>query len=200
MCSQKCRKKNKPFVPRDKNDQICTTTLYIHNYILWFSYTFKVCSKSVSESWYIRLVIVVGAMIIHKMFEAGKKHLPATDDHLKVFLGPCGWRNSILKSPSCTFTSVICQLTKMYCRYSWHMKITWCFLYLFLQSMIYQNQIEETLHPQLWKWWLCLVPGIVFDFAKQCSRSLWTLTVSSRLTSKNVMEGVSLTHRSSIDW
>ena len=40
MCSQKFRK-NKPFVPRDKNDQICTTALNIHDYILWFLYAFK---------------------------------------------------------------------------------------------------------------------------------------------------------------
>ena len=39
---------------------------------------------------------------------------------------------------------------KMYCRYSWQTKSTWCFLYLFLQSMICQNQVEETLHPHLW--------------------------------------------------
>ena len=30
-------------VPRDKNDQISTTSLYIHSYILWFSYAFRVC-------------------------------------------------------------------------------------------------------------------------------------------------------------
>ena len=35
-------KKNEPFVPRDKNDRICTMALYIHSYILWFSYAFKV--------------------------------------------------------------------------------------------------------------------------------------------------------------
>ena len=90
MCSQKFRKKKKTFVPRDKNDQICTTALYIHGYILWFSYTFKVCSKSVSEIRYICLVIAVGAVIMHKMFDAGTKHLSPTDDQLKVFLGPCG--------------------------------------------------------------------------------------------------------------
>ena len=26
----------------------------------------------------------------HKMFDAGTKHLSATDGQLKVFLGPCG--------------------------------------------------------------------------------------------------------------
>ena len=76
MCSQKIRKKTaKIFVPRDKKDQICTTALYIHGYILWFSYAFKVCSKSVSEIRYIRPVIVVGAVITHKTFDAGTKHL-----------------------------------------------------------------------------------------------------------------------------
>ena len=39
---------------------------------------------------------------------------------------------------------------KMHCRYSWHLKNTWCFLYLFLQSLICRNQIEETLYPHLW--------------------------------------------------
>ena len=34
------------------------------------------------------------------------------------------------------------------------------------------------------KWWLLLVPGMVFDFAKQSSRSAWTLTISSWLTLK----------------
>ena len=66
MCSHKFRSKNKPFVPRDKNDQICTTALYIHGYILWFLYTFKVCSKLVSEIWHIHPVTVVGAVITHK--------------------------------------------------------------------------------------------------------------------------------------
>ena len=79
MCSQIFGEKNKPFVPRDKNDQICTTALYIHGYILGFSYAFKVCSKSVSEIWCTDLVIVVGAVITYKMYDAGTKHLSATD-------------------------------------------------------------------------------------------------------------------------
>ena len=96
----------KTFVPRDKNDQICTTALYKHGYILWVSYAFKVCSKSVPEIRYIWPVIVVGAVITHKMFDAGIKHLSAIDGQLKVFLGPCRWRNSIFKSPLYIFTSV----------------------------------------------------------------------------------------------
>ena len=36
-----------------KNPEICTTALRIYSYILWFSYAFKVCSKSVSEIEYI---------------------------------------------------------------------------------------------------------------------------------------------------
>ena len=32
-------------------------------------------------------------VITHKMFDAGTKLLSATDKQLKVFLGPCGWRN-----------------------------------------------------------------------------------------------------------
>ena len=91
MCSQKFRKRYKPVVLRDKNDQICTTDLYIHSYILWFSYAFKVCSKSMSEIQYIHPVIVAGAVILHKMFDAGTKHLSATDGELKVFLGRSMW-------------------------------------------------------------------------------------------------------------
>ena len=94
MCSQKFTKKTK-FVPKDKNDQICTTALYIHSYILWFLSAFNN-----------HPVLVVGAMIMHKMFDAGTKHLSATGGLLKVFLGPYGWRNSIFKSPSCTSTSI----------------------------------------------------------------------------------------------
>ena len=90
MCSQKFRKKNKPIVLRDKNNQIYTTALYIPGYILWFSYAFKVWSKSLSEIQYICPVIVVGAVIMHKMLDAVTKHLSATYGQLKIFLGPCG--------------------------------------------------------------------------------------------------------------
>ena len=79
-----------PFVPRDKNDQICTMVLYTYGNILWFSYAFKVCSTSVSEIQYIHPVVVFGVVITHKMFDAGTKHLSATDGQLKVFLGACG--------------------------------------------------------------------------------------------------------------
>ena len=89
MRSQKLRKKNKPFVCRDKNDQLCTTALHIQGYILWFSYDFNVCSKSVSEIRYICPVIVVRAAIKHKMFDARTKHLSATDGQLEVFPGQC---------------------------------------------------------------------------------------------------------------
>ena len=58
-------------MPRDKNDQICTTALYIHSYILRLSY--------VSEIQY-----------IHKMLGTAIKHLLTTGGQLKVFLGPCG--------------------------------------------------------------------------------------------------------------
>ena len=85
MCSHKFLKKNEPSVPRDRNNQICTTALYIHDYILWFSYAFKVCSKSVSEIQCIHPVIVVEAVITHKMSDAGTKHLSATDCQLKIF-------------------------------------------------------------------------------------------------------------------
>ena len=79
----------------------------MRGYILWFSYAFKVCSKSVSEIRYIRPVIVVRAVMTHKMFDTWTKHLSATDGLLK---GPCGWRNSIFKPPLSTFTSALCQI------------------------------------------------------------------------------------------
>ena len=104
-------KNNKTFVPRDENNQVWATALYIHGYILWFSYPFKVCLKSVSEIWYIRPVIVVGAVIMHKMFETLTKHVSATDGQLKVFQDPCGWRSSIFKSPLCTWFTSVTMLT-----------------------------------------------------------------------------------------
>ena len=64
LCVARNLEKNKPFIPRDKNDQICTTALYIHSYILWFLSAFNN-----------HPVLVVGAMIMHKMFDAGTKHL-----------------------------------------------------------------------------------------------------------------------------
>ena len=99
------------------------------------------------------------------------------------------------------------ETTKMCRRCSWHTKNTWRFLYLFLWSMICQNKIEEILYPRfvsLWaillqdvgiKCWLFLVPGTVFDLAKRSSSSARILTISSWLTPKNVMEGISLTHK-----
>ena len=82
------------------------TKYVLQLYIYWLSFMVFICFQnlfkvSVSEIGYIYPVIVVGAVIMHKMFDAGTKHLSATDDQLKVFLGPCGWRNSIFKSPSC---------------------------------------------------------------------------------------------------
>ena len=92
MCSQKFRKKNKPFVPRDKNDQICTMALFIYTqlHFMVFIYLQSFFKVIVSEIQYIHPVVVVGTVIMHKMFCAGTKHLSATDDQLKVFLGPCG--------------------------------------------------------------------------------------------------------------
>ena len=140
----------KTFVPRDKNDQICTTALYKHGYILWVSYAFKVCSKSVPEIRYIWPVIVVGAVITHKMFDAGTKHLSAIDGQLKVFLGPCRWRNSIFKSPLYIFTSVNMP-TFMYIHFSQYANTADIRkTHLFLWSMICWNQIVETLYPHFW--------------------------------------------------
>ena len=44
-----------------------------------------------SEIQYIRPVIVAGAVILHKMFDTGTKHLSAIDGELKVFLGRSMW-------------------------------------------------------------------------------------------------------------
>ena len=56
--------------------------------MLWFSYAFKslfkVCVLDLSP------VIVVGAVIMHKMFDTGTKHLFATGSQVKIFQGPCG--------------------------------------------------------------------------------------------------------------
>ena len=106
FCVARNLEKKQTICSWDKNDQICTTALYIHGYMLWFSNAFKVCSLSVPEIQYISAVIVVGAVIMHKMFDAWTKYLSATDGQLKVFLSPFGWRNSIFRSPSPTFASV----------------------------------------------------------------------------------------------
>ena len=131
-----------------------------------------------SKIWYNHSLIVVGDVITHKMFDTWTKHLSATDGHLNVFLGPCGWRNSIFKSPSCTFTSVAMPTHQIYRRYNWHMKITWCFSYLFLWSMICWNQIEETLYPHLWvcKQFCC---KILVQNSGYSLFQTWSLTLQS---------------------
>ena len=62
---------------------------YLYTATFYGFHAFKVGSKSVSEIQCIRPVIVIGAVIMHKMFDAGTKHLSVTDGQLKVFLGPC---------------------------------------------------------------------------------------------------------------
>ena len=54
--------------------EITTITSYTCGYILWFSDAFSFCSKSVSKIAYIGPVIVVGAVITHKMFDGGTKY------------------------------------------------------------------------------------------------------------------------------
>ena len=61
LCVARNLLKKQTFVPKDKNDQICTTALYIHSYILWLLSAFNNPP-----------VLVVGAMIMHKMFEVGQ--------------------------------------------------------------------------------------------------------------------------------
>ena len=99
-------KTNKPFVPRDKNDQICPTALYVHGYILWFSYAFKVCSKSMSEIRYILLVVVVRAAITHKMLERWDKTFISNTWPAESFPRSMWVKKFNLQIPSCTFTSV----------------------------------------------------------------------------------------------
>ena len=109
---------------------------------------------------------------MHKMFDAGTKHLSATDGQLKVFLGPCGWRNSIVKHFHVHSLQSLCQPTKMYRRYSLHTKNTWYFLYLFLWSMICRNQIEETLYPHLWVCEQCCCKILIQNGGYTLARSL----------------------------
>ena len=96
----------------------------------------------------------------------------------------------------------------MYHRYSWHKTIV--FYIHFFGKWFVEIKLKK-LYPHLWvcEQFCCKIlvenggyslMQAVFDFAKQSSRSAWTLTISSWLTPKNVMEGISLTHRSSIDW
>ena len=174
MCSQKFRKKSKPLVPRDKNDQTCTTALYIHSYSLWFSYDFKVCSKSVSEIRYICLMIV-GAVIIHKMFDTGAKHLPAR------------WPAEIF--PRFMWVKKFnLQITFLYIHFSHYVYSPKCIVDITdIQKTIDHFDIISLVNDllksnwryslfslvSLWgillqdigtKWWLLLVPGTVFDF------------------------------------
>ena len=163
---------------------------------LWFSYAFKVCSKSVSEIQYICPVIIVGAVIMHKMFDPETKHLSATDGQLKVFQGPWGWRNSFFNSPLCTFTSVTMpthqnvskiQLTSE--------KQVMFFISISSGNDLLKSNWRNSLSSlvSLWaillqdigtKWWLLLVSGTVFDLAKQSSRLARKLTICSWVTPK----------------
>ena len=105
----------------------------------------------------------------------------------------------------------LCQPTKMYRRYSWHKKQLMFFIFISSVNDLLKSNWRNCLSSlvSLWaillqdigtKWWLLLAPGMVIDFAKWSSRSAQTLTIFSWLTLKNVMEGISLTHRSSLDW
>ena len=143
----------------------------------------KICSKSVSQIWYIHPVIVVGALITHKMFDTGTKHQQQTSSWKSM------WVNKFnLQS--------LCQPNKMYHRYSWYTKNTWYFLYLFLWSVICRNQIEKTLYPHLWvcEQFCCKILVQNGDYslfqAKWSSSSAQTLNISSWLTPKNVMEEI----------
>ena len=151
-------------------------------------------------------LIVAGAMIMQKMFDTGTKHLSATDGQLKVFLGPCGWRNSIFKSPSCRFTSVT-MLTHQNVFTDVFVDTTeiWKTLDVFCVYFFGQWFVEiKTLYPHMWvcKQFCCKIlvqnggyslfqARTIFEFAKQSSRSAWILTISSWLTPKI---------RSNIDW
>ena len=165
-----------------------------------------------SEIWYIHPVIVVGVVITHKMFDAGTKHLSATDGHLNVFLGPCEWRNSIFKSSSCTFTSVTMQTHQNVSQIQLTQKKTldvFCIYFFgqwFIKIKLKKLSILtcEFVNNFVARYWYKVVATLCSRhslwFAKWSSRLAWTLTISSWLTMKNVMEGISLAQRSSTDW
>ena len=148
---------------------------------------------------------------MYKMFDTGTKHLSATDDRLKVSLG--SWRVKKLNlqitfiyihfshyanPPKCIVDTADIQkaldVFYIYFFTQWSSKLNWrnC-----LSSLVICEQFCCNILVQKW---LLLLQGTVFDFAKWSFRPARTLTISSWPTPKNVMEGISLTHRSSIDW
>ena len=84
--------------------------MYYSSIYIQLNFMVFICFQSLlkvnAEIQYICPVIAVGAVIMHKMFDTRTKQLSAKDGQLKVFLGPCGRRNSIFKLPSCAFVSV----------------------------------------------------------------------------------------------
>ena len=152
MCSQKFRNKDKPFVPKDKMTKyVLRLYIYTASYILWFSDDFNYCSKSVSEIRYTRPMIFVGDVRMHKMSDVRTKLLSATffsNGQLKVFLGPCGWRNSSFRSSSCTFTSATMQTHQNVSQIQL-MKSTWCFYIYFFGQWLVKIRLK-TLYFHLW--------------------------------------------------
>ena len=103
----------------------------------------------------------------------------------------------------------LCQPTKMYRRYSWHKKQLMFFIFISSVNDLLKSNWRNCLSSlvSLWaillqdigrKWWLLLFSG--FWFCKANIQVRTNITISSWLTPENVMEGISLTHRSSIDW
>ena len=142
MCSQKFRKKKIHFF-LETNRTKYVLQLYIHDYILWFWYAFRVCIKSMSEMQYIHAVIVVVAGITQNVWRWDKTFI-RNRWPVKVFLGPPSKYLPVHSLQS------LWQPTKIYHRSSGHSKNTWNFLHPFLRSMICRNQIEGTLYPYLW--------------------------------------------------
>ena len=111
--------------------------------LIWFQSLFKF---SVWDPTHSSVLIIVGTVMTHKISDTGTKHLPATDER----------RNEEIQSSnhlhvhSCKVTfSHYANLPKCIIDTA-DIRNTWCFLYLFLWSMICRNQIEETLYPYLW--------------------------------------------------
>ena len=147
---------------------------------IWFQSLFKV----VSQFRYIAPVIVVGAVITHKMFDTETKHLSATRDQLKVFLHPCGWRNSIFKSLSCIFSSVIMPTHKNVQK-ALDVFYNYFFGQWFVEMKLKKLSILtcELVDNIVARYWYKIVATPCFK------HGLW-----------NVMKGISLTDRPSIDW
>ena len=100
-----------------------------------------------SEIWYINPVIVVRTVITHKMFDAGQKFDQQQIASWKFSLVYVGEEVQYSNHLHVHSLQSLCQPTKMYCRYSWRMKNTWCFFYIYsvndLSKSNWRNSISS---------------------------------------------------------